>query len=62
MTMESHVAELERRHAALEEELHTALTQPATDDLAIASIKRRKLALKDEINRLKSPEGIHATA
>lgn len=62
MTMESHVAELERRHAALEDELHTAMTQPAADDLTIASIKRRKLALKDEINRLRSPDGVRATA
>ncbi|HBM58669.1 MAG TPA: DUF465 domain-containing protein [Citreicella sp.] len=57
MTMESHVAELERRHAALEAELHTAMTQPATDDLTVASIKRRKLALKDEINRLRAGDG-----
>jgi len=57
MTMESHVAELERRHAALESELHTAMMQPATDDLTVASIKRRKLALKDESNRLRAGDG-----
>lgn len=61
MTIDAHVAELERRHAALEQELHTAMMQPATDGLTVADIKRRKLALKDEIERLRQPNG-HAMA
>jgi hypothetical protein len=54
MSMQSHLAELERRHQALETELADALAHPSTDDLKIAELKRRKLQLKDEILRLKT--------
>ncbi|QFR33318.1 YdcH family protein [Ancylobacter sp. TS-1] len=53
MTMQAHVAELERRHQALERELREEVTRPSADDVRIADIKRRKLLLKDEITRLK---------
>ncbi len=51
MTMQSHVAELERRHQALEKQLREEITRPATDATRIADLKRRKLLLKDEIAR-----------
>jgi hypothetical protein len=54
MSVESHLAELERRHRALDEEIQDAMTHPGTDDLQIAELKRRKLHIKDEIARLKS--------
>lgn len=53
MTMQAHVAELERRHQALERELREEVARPSADDVRIADIKRRKLLLKDEITRLK---------
>ena len=52
MSMQSHLAELEKRHRALEDELSEALTHPSTDDMQIAALKRRKLLVKDEIARL----------
>jgi hypothetical protein len=54
MSMQSHLAELEKRHQALEEELSEALAHPSTDDLRIAELKRRKLLVKDQIARLQS--------
>ena len=54
MTMESHLAELERRHQALERELEEAMEHPGTDALTLTELKRRKLQLKDEIARLRS--------
>jgi hypothetical protein len=54
MTVETHLAELERRHRALELEIAEALNHPSTDSLALSELKRRKLLLKDEIERLKS--------
>lgn len=59
MAIQSHLVELERRHKALEEELHEALTHPSTDDLRVAELKRRKLQLKDEIERLRQDASIH---
>jgi len=53
MAIESHLAELERKHQALEQEIADALTHPSTDDLKIAELKRRKLQVKDEIQRLR---------
>ncbi|MDO9415160.1 YdcH family protein [Pararhizobium sp.] len=54
MTIEAHLTTLEKKHGALEQELHMALIRPSTEDETIASIKRRKLRIKDEIERLRS--------
>ena len=59
MSVESHLAELERRHMALKKEIEDALTHPGMDDLQITDLKRRKLQIKDEIARLKSAETLH---
>jgi hypothetical protein len=53
MAIQAHLVELERKHRVLENELHEALLHPSTDDLLIAELKRRKLLVKDEIERLK---------
>ena len=53
MSIQSHLAELEKRHQALEQEIDEAKAHPAVDDLKIAELKRRKLLLKDEITRLR---------
>lgn len=58
MAMETHLAELERRHQALEREIEQALQRPGIDTLTLTEMKRKKLVLKDEIARLKG-ESIH---
>jgi hypothetical protein len=58
MNMQSHLAELERRHQALEKEIQEALAHPGTDQLELTELKRRKLHLKDEIARLRT-DSIH---
>jgi hypothetical protein len=57
MSIQSHLAELEKRHRALEEEITEALNHPSIDDLKIAELKRRKLQVKDEIARLRQESG-----
>jgi len=59
MSIQSHLADLERRHQALDEEIRTALAHPSTDDLKIAELKRRKLLVKDEIERLRHDASLH---
>jgi hypothetical protein len=58
MTMQSHLSELQRKHRALEDEIADAIAHPSTDGLKIAELKRRKLLVKDEIERLKGTESI----
>jgi hypothetical protein len=57
MTIQTHLAELERRHRALEDEIADAMTHPSSDGLKIAELKRRKLQVKDEIERLRGGAG-----
>jgi hypothetical protein len=59
MAIESHLAELEKRHEALEQQISEALTHPSTDDLQLLELKRRKLHVKDEITRLRSEVLVH---
>ena len=59
MSIEAHLAELERRHRALEEQLSEARLHPSIDDLQIVELKRRKLLVKDEIARLQKENRLH---
>jgi hypothetical protein len=54
MSLASHLAELQKRHSEIEERIDEALASPSVDDIEIVTLKRRKLALKDEIHRLRS--------
>jgi len=54
MAIQAHLAELERKHEALKKQIHEALMHPSTDDIEIAELKRRKLMVKDEIERLRA--------
>jgi hypothetical protein len=59
MSIQAHLAELERRHRALEAELNEARAHPSIDDLEIVELKRRKLLVKDEIARLQLDHVVH---
>ena len=54
--MDPHLADLKRRHQELEDEIADALRHRSTDDLMIGDLKRRKLHLKEEIERLSKSE------
>jgi hypothetical protein len=53
MSMQAHLAELERRHQAIEHEIEAEKIHPATDDLRLIELKRKKLSLRDEIEKLR---------
>lgn len=55
MSMTAHIAELERKHQALDKRIADELAHPNKDNVKIATLKRQKLVLKDEISRLRSP-------
>ena len=54
MTIEAHIETLEKKHVVLEEQLHSAMLHPSTADTEIAELKRQKLRVKDQIERLRS--------
>lgn len=59
MSMQSHLAELERRHAALERKIEDALLHPSTDSLEMTDMKRQKLKIKEEIERIRKNSTLH---
>jgi hypothetical protein len=52
MTIQSHLVELRRKHDTLSEQVEHAQRSPGADDLKIAELKKQKLRIKEEINRL----------
>ncbi len=54
MALESHIQELADKHHKLEELIHDELHRPLPDDLTLAELKKRKLRLKEEIERLRT--------
>lgn len=53
MLKPDHIADLERRQKALEDEIAKALLHCSTDDLMVVDLKRRMLHLRDELEELR---------
>ena len=58
MSLNSHIAELQRRHDALKKEIERETHHPATSETRLAELKRKKLLLKDEIVKLNPAGGV----
>lgn len=52
MTTDAHISALRKKHQTLSQQVEAAQRSPAADDLAIAQMKKQKLALKEEMARL----------
>ena len=52
MTIASHLQELRRKHEHLSETVEREQRSPGSDGLRIAELKKQKLKLKEEMNRL----------
>ncbi|HRK41619.1 MAG TPA: DUF465 domain-containing protein [Gemmobacter sp.] len=52
MTVASHIVELKRKHEHLSEMVEKAQRAPGSSDLEIATLKKQKMKLKEEIERL----------
>jgi len=53
MALDAHLVELSERHRALDRKIIEEQGRPTADELKIADLKRQKLRLKDEMERLK---------
>jgi hypothetical protein len=52
MTIASHLVELRRKHETISEMVEGLQRSPGSDSLRIAELKKQKLKLKEEIERL----------
>lgn len=52
MSLSSHLLELKKKHQHLSHEVEKAQRAPAIDALVVADLKKQKLRLKEEIERL----------
>ncbi|XSG83411.1 MAG: YdcH family protein [Methyloligella sp. ZOD6] len=53
MALDAHLTELSEKHRALERQIEQEEARPMADPLKITDWKRKKLRLKDEMERLK---------
>ncbi|APE42644.1 DUF465 domain-containing protein [Sulfitobacter alexandrii] len=52
MAFDAHLENLKRKHKAMSEAVENAQRSPGFDDLEVATMKKEKLRLKEEITRL----------
>lgn len=52
MSVSAHLTELKKKHANLSIEVEEAQRSPGIDDLHISQLKKQKLKIKEEIERL----------
>jgi hypothetical protein len=57
MSLQMRLKELERKHKALDEAIQHAIAQPSSTDADLAEMKRRKLQLKDDIEKVRAGMG-----
>lgn len=53
MALEAHLVELSEKHRTLDRRIEEEMNRPSADTVRITELKRQKLRLKDEIERLK---------
>ena len=54
MSLESHLIELQRKHKALDARIAEEQTHPGARDLEIKALKKQKLKLKEELERIRT--------
>ena len=62
MSLQAHLVTLKKRHEALQKDIETEQNHPAGNDLKISELKRKKMALKQEMERLQSGSPVAAPA
>jgi hypothetical protein len=54
MSLNAHLQELKKKHQHLSDQVEKAQRSPGSDDLSVTELKKQKLRLKEEIERLNS--------
>ena len=54
MSLFAHIEELTEKHQAIHRQIELEMSRPLVDSLKVSELKRRKLRLKEKIEKLKS--------
>ena len=54
MSLNAHLETLKRKHREMSEAVETAQRSPGIDDLQVATMKKEKMRLKEQITKLSS--------
>ena len=54
MALQGHIQELSEKHRKLEELIETEMAHPDWNESRVAALKKQKLQIKDELERLRS--------
>jgi hypothetical protein len=54
MALQGHIQELSEKHQKLQETIESEMAHPDWDEARIAALKKEKLRIKDELERLRS--------
>jgi len=51
---QGHIQELSEKHKQIEETINAEMANPEWDEIRVAALKKEKLRIKDELERLRS--------
>ncbi|MGA7328598.1 MAG: DUF465 domain-containing protein [Rhodomicrobium sp.] len=54
MSLSAHLDELSEKHHAIHRQIEQEMARPLVDSLKVSELKKRKLRLKEKIEKLKS--------
>jgi len=54
MSLLAHIEELTEKHPSLQRQIEEEMAHPLVDSLKVSELKRKKLRLKEKIEKLKS--------
>jgi hypothetical protein len=54
MALQGHIQELSEKHKRLEERIHNEMANPDWSEATVAALKKEKLRIKDELERLRN--------
>ena len=58
MSLFAHIEELTEKHQAIHRQIELEMSCPLVDSLKVSELKRRKLRLKEKIEKLKSEQKV----
>lgn len=54
MALQGHINHLAKQHQKLEENINAEMTRPDWDETRVSELKKQKLRIKDELEKLRS--------